>query len=99
MIKIESPEQFQQETASGLVLVDFYTEWCGPCKKMLPVLEQLSNVKVVKVNVEEQGDISEQFSAYAVPTLVLLKDGKQVAKKVGLQTLDSLQGLINEQVN
>lgn len=70
------------------VLVDFYTTWCGPCKVLAPVIDQIAKemtgkLKVVKVNVEEAQDTAASFGITSVPTLVIFKKGKEVARRVG----------------
>ena len=77
-------ESFAQEIASGLVLVDFYADWCGPCKMLTPVLESVANkldgkVKIVKVDVDESPDLAQRFGIMSVPTMILFKKGQQAA--------------------
>lgn len=85
-------DNFSAETASGLVLVDFWAEWCGPCQGMMPTLAELekTGVKVGKVNVDQQGELAGQFRVMSIPTLVWFKDGKPVEQMVGAQSLDAL---------
>lgn len=71
---------------SKLILVDFWAEWCGPCKKMLPILEEISsdgNVLVGKLNVDENPSKSDEFSVVSIPTMVLFKDGQPVHTIIG----------------
>jgi thioredoxin 1 len=72
---------------SGIVLVDFWAEWCGPCRQMLPVVEEaekeLTDVKFCKVNVDEAPETPSKFGIRGIPTLIAFKDGKQVATKTG----------------
>lgn len=72
----------------GTVMVDFYADWCGPCKMLAPILEQVSEeigdaAQIVKVNTEENQDFSMSMGVSSIPTLVLFKDGKEVERKVG----------------
>ena len=84
---------FQQEVlnSSEPVLVDFWTEWCGPCKAIAPVLEELSGelagkVKIVKLNVDENPNITAQYGVRSIPTMILFKDGEAADMKVGAGT-------------
>ena len=83
-------ENFQTEVldAKGTVLVDFWAAWCGPCRMLSPVVDEvaaeLSGVKVGKVNIDEQPDLAAQFAVMSIPTLVVFKDGKAVNQSVGV---------------
>ena len=70
------------------VLVDFWATWCGPCRALGPILdevsEEISSVKIVKVNVDEESDLAGDFRIMSIPTMILFKDGKPVEKSVGL---------------
>ena len=71
------------------VLVDFWAEWCGPCKMLTPILEELSNemkneINVVKVNLDENQDLAMKYSIRSIPTLLLFKEGNLIDTKVGL---------------
>ena len=74
---------------SKLVLVDFWAEWCGPCKMLTPILEELSSelkdkIKIVKVNLDENQDLAMKYSIRSIPTLLLFKEGNLIDTKVGL---------------
>lgn len=88
-------ENFATETAKGLVLVDFWAEWCGPCQGMMPTLAQLekTGVKVGKINIEEQGDLAAEYRVMSIPTLIWMKDGKVVEQVIGAQNLETLVGM------
>ncbi len=93
-------ENFQQEVldASQTVLVDFWATWCGPCQMMGPVLEELAEkhpeIKVGKVNVDEQPDLAMNFQIDAIPALMVFKDGKTVAQTVGAQPVENLEKML-----
>lgn len=80
------------------VLVDFFATWCGPCKMLSPIVDQLADehpeVKVCKLDVDENQDLAQQFQVMSIPTLILFKDGQAASKVVGLQTKAALEQLI-----
>ena len=71
------------------VLLDFWASWCGPCKSLLPIIDEISaehpEIKVCKVNIDEEQELAEQFGIMSVPTLLVIKDGKTVNQSVGLK--------------
>lgn len=80
------------------VLVDFWATWCGPCRALGPILdevsEEVSSVKIVKVNVDEESDLAGDFRIMSIPTMILFKDGKPVEKSVGLLQKNEVLDLI-----
>ncbi len=84
-------ENFEEEVikAESPVLIDFWASWCGPCKMLSPIVEELAdeltNVKICKVNIDEQGALAEKFSVMSIPTLLVFKDGEVVNKAVGMK--------------
>lgn len=93
-------DNFQQEVqaASQTVLVDFWATWCGPCQMMGPILEELATkhpeIKVGKINVDEQPELAMQFQIDAIPALMVFKGGEAVAQTVGLQPVENLEQLL-----
>jgi len=82
-------DNFLSETSKGVSLVDFWAEWCGPCRMMTPIIEELAKdyagkAKIGKVNVDEEFELAEQFGVSSIPTLVIIKDGTEVKRFVGL---------------
>lgn len=78
---------FDVVTSQGLVLVDFWAEWCGPCKMMHPIFDRMAKkyryIKFARVNVDQNQDISMKFGVQAIPTFIMFKDGKQVERMMG----------------
>jgi thioredoxin 1 len=96
-------QTFSNETGSGLVLVDFWAPWCGPCKMIAPVLEELDaeigeKVKIVKVDVDENQETAGKFGIMSIPTLLVLKDGEVVDKVVGFQPKEALAERLEKQI-
>lgn len=97
-----SDQSFGQEVEqSGTVLVDFWAPWCGPCKMIAPVLEQIdgevgSRMKIVKLNVDENPDTAGRFGVMSIPTLIVFKDGQPVDKLVGFQPKEALMAALGQ---
>ena len=87
-------ENFVNETAQGTVLVDFFAEWCGPCKMLSPILHEIENeradVAVCKVNIDEDMELAQQFRVMSIPTMIVFKDGKESARIVGYCSKDEI---------
>ena len=96
MVKhLENESDFDKEINSGLVLVDFYADWCGPCKMLAPILEEL-DIDVVKVNTDKYGEIAMKYGILSIPTLILFKDGVEIAKEIGFRSKEELEELISK---
>lgn len=83
------------------VLLDFYAEWCGPCKMLSPVLHEIAEekadvLKIGKINVDEQMELAQHFQVFSVPTLMLFKNGKAVAKSVGYHSKDEIIAMVED---
>ena len=87
MIKHGSSDSFNDLISSDIVLVDFFATWCGPCRMLGPVLEEMANdrsdIDIVKMDVDECPDIAKNYGIMSVPSLLLFKNGSLVSKKVG----------------
>lgn len=95
IIKVDI-SSFENEVLNhlGIVLVDFWAEWCGPCKMQLPILEKISdeipNVKICKINVDENTDLAVKFGIRSIPTMIVFKNGEKVEQFVGLKNKKEL---------
>ena len=92
-------DNFKDEISSGLTLVDFWAPWCGPCRMLGPVIEEISNevegAKVGKLNVDENNAIAAQYGVMSIPTVILFKDGEIVETIVGLRPKEDYLNAIN----
>ena len=93
-------DNFEEEVLKSEVpvLIDFWATWCGPCQMQGPIVEQaaeeLKDIKVGKVNVDEEGALAQQFRVMSIPTLIVFKDGKEAGRAIGFQTLDEIKKLM-----
>lgn len=92
-------ENLKEEIKEGNILVDFYADWCGPCKMLGPVLEELSeerSTKIIKVNVDEHEDLAREYGVMSIPTLIYFEDGKQKKRNTGFLPKEALTNWLEE---
>lgn len=99
MVKFVSSSEFLDEITEGVVFVDFFATWCGPCKMLSPIVDEVSNeitdVKFLKVDVDVSSEIAASYNIMSIPTLIIFKDGNLVAKQMGLMPKSQLIDFIN----
>lgn len=91
---------FNEHTAKGVVLVDFWAAWCGPCQAVLPIMDELSKdfegrASICKVNVDEERALARQYGVSSIPTILLMKDGQVVERIVGAQSKSVFETKLN----
>ncbi len=99
LIHLEKGQDFKSLTQNGVTLVDFFATWCGPCRMLSPELEKLAekrtDLNVIKVDVDEFGELAALYNVRVVPTLVLLKDGANISVSSGFKPLASLEKFVD----
>jgi thioredoxin 1 len=100
-IKVLTDKNFNQQIKKGIILVDFWAEWCGPCKMMAPVLNDLaenldSGKSIGKLDVQEFQSLASTYKVRGIPTMILFKDGKEVNRFVGVKSKDFLLKEMNK---
>ncbi|CDF20446.1 thioredoxin [Clostridium sp. CAG:609] len=94
MVKYLENESEFDELIKGRVLVDFYADWCGPCKRLMPILEDIKDIDILKVNVDSFGDLSRSFGIMSIPTLILFDNKKEIKKSIGFKTKEEILDMI-----
>jgi len=100
-MKTTNDKQFKEETNQGLVLIDFWAPWCGPCRMQAPILESLEaemgdKVSIFKLNVDENPVTAGELGIMSIPTLLIKKDGRVMDKLIGVHDKDTLVKTLNE---
>lgn len=103
-VKMLTAEEFDTCLAEGgWMLCDFFADWCGPCKRMAPVVERLAEtfdgrVMMAKVNVDEAAELTERYGIQSIPMLILFHDGEPVAEYIGVRSFEELEEALNAQL-
>ncbi|NQH96849.1 thioredoxin [Streptococcus suis] len=102
MVQVITDANFEVETQEGVVLVDFWAPWCGPCRMQAPILEQLASevdedeLRIYKMDVDENPNTARQFGIMSIPTLLFKKDGQVVKQVAGVHTKDQIKAILAE---
>lgn len=98
LVHLKSKQEFESLIKNGVVLVDFFATWCGPCKMLTPELEKLADkdpsVTVVKVDVDELSELAAEFGITSVPTMILFKNGENIFRTSGYRPLNGLEEIV-----
>lgn len=99
-VKYLDDENFSNAIEKGVVLVDFFADWCGPCKMMDPIVHEFANqmggkMTVAKLDIESSQKTTAEFHVTSIPTMILFKDGKEVERIIGVKDLDGIQSLVS----
>ena len=93
-MKIVNKEEFLETIKEGYTLVDFYADWCGPCKMLGPVMDSITECPVYKINVDDEGEIAQQYGIMSIPCVIAFQDGKEKNRSIGLVSKEEILNLI-----
>lgn len=102
MVKVLKDSVFNEEVINkkGIVLVDVYATWCGPCKMLSPIVdnvaEEVTDIDVAKIDVDENNEVAQKYGVMSVPTLLLFKDGELMDKSIGFQSKEQILDMIGK---
>ena len=102
MIKELNSQNFESEVLNSkdIVVVDFYANWCGPCRMLRPILEELSqevqDYKFASINIDQEEELADRFGISSIPCLVMFKDGKEFNRSIGLKSKEDLKQILGE---
>ena len=98
MLKNINSEDFKKEVleSRGYAYVDFYANWCGPCRMLGPIMDEISSdYNVYKIDVDEEGELASEYGIMSIPCVILFKDGKEYCRSVGLKTKEDILSMMN----
>lgn len=101
MIKEIKENEFEKEVLNSneKILVDFYASWCGPCKMLRPILEDLANerknINIVSIDVDEADELARKYGIMSIPCLIVFQNGKEIERSIGLKSKDEIEEMIN----
>lgn len=103
LIKKLSGDDFKEAIAEGIVLIDFFAEWCPPCRMLEPILEELASemqgkMRLCKIDIDQAQTVTSEFQVTSVPTLILFKNGKEVNRSEGLKDIQVLKEFVSEYI-
>lgn len=97
---IDDYNQFKEAIKEGITLVDFFATWCSPCRMLTPIVEEYSEknetIKVIKVDVDKAHELATEYGVYSIPTLLIVKDGEEIARRLGYMPLEILEDFVEE---
>lgn len=99
-MKIVNNQEFNEITKQGVVLVDFFANWCGPCRMMSPILEeldnQIDNLTVIKVDTDKEQQLAIKYGIQSIPNMIIFKDGKPIDQVIGFHPKEDMEEIINK---
>ena len=103
MTRVLTSADFDSTIATGVTLVDMYADWCGPCQRIAPIIEELAHeyegkANITKLDVDASGDIAQRYGVMSIPTILVFKDGQLVDKTVGLSEKSDLTTLLDKYI-
>lgn len=94
MIEYLSGQELEDVLTDDLTIVDYFAEWCGPCKMMGEVLKQLNGIKIIKVNVDEHESLAQEHGVMSIPTIEIYQNKEMISKFIGFKTKDEIEEII-----
>ncbi len=96
MVMLNNEKDYDDYLDEGITLVDFFTEWCGPCKMLASILEEIDYMKVLKVDADKFPNLAQKYGIMSVPTLLFYKDGLMIRKEIGYRTPEEIKAIYKE---